>query len=134
MEISGVTKYRPQHEIVKELKLKGSIAQIADSMIDHLGKLIDSMDAKDYIYLACFLAATYLAYQVLTGTSLLLSYEALEASVKQWATGKGGLPIGTIGKFTWTNLAISMVAAYMILNLNIGDIAKAVALAKGGIE
>ena len=136
-----MTKYEPLHEWVKEAKLKGAMAQIADSATDHIGRVIDNTTMKDYVYLSCFVAATWLIYNsaanvplafnnlytaVTSGTTWdFLTMNIYDYQAKYGTKSLEGLDV--------TLLATAMVGAYGLLKLDITDIATAVTKVRGAI-
>lgn len=62
-----MTKYEPKHEWVKEMGLTKSSAQIADSLTDHVGNVLDHADLKDYAFMTSWIMLTVIL--VKTGTT-----------------------------------------------------------------
>ena len=123
-------KYQPTHQWVKDLKLKGGLAEILDSATDHIGQLLDSTNMRDYIYLASFLGAVYLAYITLkkvtmtfpTWISMVIPILGLVGTFK----GESVIPPITTEELDWSTLAQSMVIAYILLKIDADDIASAI--------
>lgn len=61
-----MTRYKPQLEWVKELKLKGSIAQFLDGLSVQLGKMMENASLKDMAFVSTWASLSYLL--IVSGT------------------------------------------------------------------
>ena len=61
-----LTKYKAQLEWVKELKIKGSIAQFLDGLSLQLGKMMENASLKDMAFVSTWASLSYLL--IVSGT------------------------------------------------------------------
>jgi len=124
-------KYEPKHEWVKALKLDSATSQFLDSLTDHFGKLIDNTSMRDWVYVLSYLAAVHLAYITLkrikmtfpTWLSMVLPPLALINLLK----GFNVVPEITTEELDWETMGQAMVAGYMVLKIDMADVASATA-------
>lgn len=113
-------KYQAKHELVRKHVPKG-MWQAADSAIDHMGRIIDKTGPRDVVYIIAYLAAVDLSYQAL---------KAVQTSVLPWMIRTlfpwlpQPLPEGPV-EIDWRVLSMSFVVAYMILKIDVEDVASA---------
>jgi len=111
-----------KHEITKDLPKE--VREIADSAIDHIGRFIDNLNARDLVYVISYLSATMLIYETITKTTLSLQMFLRPKSLDilgQRERGKAFLE--DVDRHA---LLISFVGAYGLLKLDLGDVSSAV--------
>lgn len=148
------------HEWVKELGLKGPLAQFADSATDHVGAILNGSNLKDIAFFTSWLTLAYLLFKSGVAKELMAGAGGLSKFANIALTGPfGGFNLAQWGlNVGWTlglelfggnaekpqneeqmkawyedqmpQIGLSLVIAYIILN-NGTDIAGAV-LAIGG--
>jgi len=132
-----LTKYEPKHKIVEDLHLKGSIAEMTDSAIDHLGRILDNTGPRDIVYVGAYLSGVYLSYITISHVEMSIGdfvYKLLNVG----DILAGTMPPSPIKQegLDARILAESMVASYILLKIDAADITSAVskvAIAIGAI-
>lgn len=114
-----------KHPYLKGIVPKGLIA-IADSIIDHIGHIYDNMAPRDIIYIVAYVAATYMAYNLIVG---------VEKALKSPWIAIGFLPAVIASLFGQQQKEVegidmdalmkALVVAYMILKIDVSDVASA---------
>ena len=120
-------KYQHRHEITKSIPKE--FREIADSAIDHLGRFLDNLNARDLIYLISYFAAVQLIYFTIKGITI-----PLESLMRISGTNVLGMPrrtttggLETIAQEIDNKaLLLSLVGAYGLLKLDLGDVTSAV--------
>ena len=135
-----MTKYEPVHEWVKTLKLKGPLAQFADSATDNIGKQIDNTNISDWAYILSFACATYLAYEAITTVGHMNFWDWFKA-IFMFPGAPTGLwtlvPEGNLNNpelfknMDWNALVMAIPVAYMTINTSASDITSAITMIKG---
>jgi len=120
-------KYVPKHQLTKGLPL--ILAELGDSAIDHFGRFMDNVNARDIVYLLSFASAVYLAYKAITLVSIPFNIflNSLLLSVltpSTYAPPQTSPP--SAQQLDMNALALSFVVAYEVLKLDLGDVASAV--------
>ncbi len=118
------TKYLPKHQWVKELGLKKSMAEMADSATDHLGHIINNAGPRDLVYLAAYASAVFIAY------NMIAPVEAQFRNITQfWDRLRGAIETGVWvmpSQFDQYALMKAMIAGYMVLKIDASDITSAI--------
>jgi hypothetical protein len=109
----------------KQKHHKWDLDEFLDSARDHIGRFLNNLNARDLIYLLSYLAAVSLIYESITKVSLdIQTIFGMRKNIR----GTGGeTAIGEIAKqIDQHALLLSMVGAYGLLKLDLGDVTSAV--------
>ena len=138
-----MTKYEPSHEWVKEAKLKGAMAQIADSATDHIGRTLDNTGMRDWVYIGAYVAAVGLIYQAEMGAATAFNdflsmiqkgyIDFLWLTKPQFEAAHPEVTADQYANINWYALALAMVGAYGLLKIDITDVASATMAIKKAI-
>lgn len=131
-----VKHYKPKHQLVK--KLPKDFQEIADSFIDHIGKLMDNTSSRDLIYILTFTFGLWYVYNELC----LLKHiaEKIVENPFSMLFGLAGLVLPTRkrrsilteaiietetekGQVDLIILAQAMLITYGLMKIDIGDVA-----------
>lgn len=132
-----MVKYQVQHDSVRRYVPK-EFQELADSFINHLGNFMDKITVRDVIYGATYVAAVIRIYELtshlhfplkyIPGLGMIFPGIALEAMKE---TGLYPEEEKEEEKINWAVLCESMIAAYMLLKIDVSDVAGAISAISG---
>ena len=107
-------------------KHKWSIDEFLDSARDHLGRMLDNMSPRDIIYIISWISATILIYNSISGIKKIIFQPGKLLSRRAEFARYSESEIADFDKdIDWNQLMLCMVSAYVVLKIDVSDVASA---------
>ena len=113
--------------ILDQKKHKWTIDEFLDSARDHVGKILDNLNARDLVYVVAYCSAVVLCYQTITGITKSFENDIYGTIVSAVLKLPPSSDVGEVAKkIDQHALLLSLVAAYGLLKLDLGDVSSAI--------
>lgn len=137
---------KSKHEITKGLPKE--FRELADSAIDHIGSILDNLNARDLVYVSSYVAAVILIYnteaviaQPLAPFGIFYDPRKKEEVLKDYPSAIM-LPLGywkidksqVKDKFDMSQLLLAMVGAYGLLKIDLSDVGSTISKISAAIK